>query len=301
MNKKTALIFVILTGLLSSCSLIPQLQQAREAYLETRVVELLAELPTAEVTLEPVEAEPTASEEAVAKMPEATEEPTAEVTEAPTAEAKQVEEPTLAPTSTSKDPAVYLGDPDWKDEMTKVGNWPTSTDEYLSATYENETLKMVALSETNGWRLASTNALKDAYIEATFKVMKCDGTDGYGLIFRVPDKTNANRGYLFGVTCDGRYGLRTFDGTKGEYGQMLWLKYHTASDLVKKGKEQTHRLGVMTVGNTLAMFIDGVKVAEISDQVYTEGFFGLYINRDKTENLTVFVDDVAYWLDPTLP
>jgi len=301
MKLRIALSFILLAGILAGCSLIPQLETVREQYLETRVADLLAEMPTAEKALVEETLKATATEEIIEETPAPTEESTKEAEETltvePTAEPKSIEA-TFTPTSTSADPAVYLGEPDWKDDMSKVGYWPTSTDEYLSATFENGTLKIVALSETNGWRIASTDALKDAYIEATFKVMECSQTDGYGIILRVPEKANPNRGYLFGVTCDGRYGLRTFDGTKGAYGEMLWLKYHTLSDLIKKGKEQTNRLGVMAVGQRLLLFINGVKVDEISDAAYKEGFFGVYINRDYTENLTVYVDDVAFWRDP---
>jgi len=39
-------------------------------------------------------------------------------------------------------------------------------------------------------------------------------------------------------------------------------------------------------------------VDEFVDDTYPEGFFGLFINRDRTENLTINVDTVSYWTDP---
>jgi uncharacterized lipoprotein len=59
MNKKIALISLLLIGVLASCSVIPQFQQAREQYVETRTAELLAEMPTTEpLPTEVVEATP---------------------------------------------------------------------------------------------------------------------------------------------------------------------------------------------------------------------------------------------------
>jgi len=78
MNKKIALISLLLIGVLASCSVIPQFQQAREQYVETRTAELLAEMPTTEPL-------PTEAVEATPKV-EPTAEPTAEVTEEATAE-----------------------------------------------------------------------------------------------------------------------------------------------------------------------------------------------------------------------
>jgi len=304
MNKKLALISILLAGILAGCSLIPQFQQAREQYLETRVAELLEQTPAIEtevatgaVVTEAVAEVTATTEEVVEETVEPTIEATAEVTEEP--KTVETSEPTLTPMVTSYDPAVYLGDATWKDEMTEVGNWPTSTDDYMSVSYENGALKITALSETNGWRIASTESLENAYIEATVKMGTCTETDGYGIIFRVPEDTGYNRGYLFGITCDGRYSLRTWDGLTGENGLMKSLKVLTISDLINKGKDQTNRLGIMAIGNRLIMYINGEKVDEVSDDAYSEGFFGIYINRDNTENLTIHVNEVKYWVDPT--
>ena len=74
----------------------------------------------------------------------------------------------------------------------------------------------------------------------------------------------------------------------------------TASDLINKGKDQANRLGVAAVGDRLTLFINGAKVGEVINDNYEKGYFGVFINRDKTKDLTVKVDQVRYWADPEI-
>ena len=230
MSKKIAWISILLVVLMSGCSLVPQFQSAREEYLETRVAELLEEADSEEEQVEVVEV--AATEEALEEEePEVTEEveeteeakepkETEEVEEEPTAEATEEEAEATEEAedeaeeedekSISTDPGVYLGEPDWEDDMSVPGNWPTTTNDFNMAAFDNESLMITALSESFGWRIASTDAVVDAYIEATFKVEDCSGKDDYGIIFRVPTNSNYNRGYLFGISCDGHYVLRSW-------------------------------------------------------------------------------------------
>jgi len=298
---------ILVISLLTGCGLVERFRQAEEQYLETRIAELLEEMQqeelaspqpvsTEEGPVEEPTVEPTQAETAVLPTGEVTEEPQEEATPEPT------KEPSLEPTIESDDPGVYLGEPDWLDDMSKAEFWPTGVDDmgYMSAEFENGTYRMRALSEISGWRIASTSSLKNAYIEASFKIGECSQTDGYGFIFRVPDPKNPVKGYLYGLTCDGQFGLRAWDGTVGESGQTTWLKYYATHGAVRKGKDQTNRLGVMAIGDRIILFVNGEKVFEVTNDTYGKGNFGVYINRDRTEKLTVTVDDVKYWLDPEL-
>lgn len=307
MKKAITLLVIILAGLLAGCSVLERFQQAEEQYLETRVADLVEEITT---EAPPVE-EPAAEEEKAVdtleeteETPEPVEEPTEAATEEPTEEPEVEEtpeatvEPVVEATVESDDPAVYLGKPDWVDEMDKPQFWPVDTDVFTSAVFENGAYKFVGLTEVPGWRIASTVELGKAYIEATVKMgAACSDTDNYGIIFRVPKNSGYNRGYFYGVTCDGRYNLRMWDGLSGESGKSVTLKYFTASEFINKGKNQVNRLGVMTVGDRILLFVNGEKVDEIVDETYDLGFFGLFVNQDKTKDLTVYVDQVRYWLD----
>jgi hypothetical protein len=301
MKKALTLLVIILAGLLAGCSVLERFQQAEAQYLETRVSDLVEELTTAEppAVEEPKEVEPTVEEEVV-ETPEVTEEVTVEPTEEPEVveTAEPTKEPEPVPTIVSNDPAIYLGDPNWVDEMDKPAYWPVGSDDFTAASFENGTMKFVALQDLPGWRIASTNELGKAYIEASVKMgAACSETDSYGILFRVPKNSGYNRGYFFGVTCDGRYNLRMWDGLSGENGKSITLKYFTANAAINKGKNQVNRLGVMTVGDRLLLFVNGEKVDEIVDDTYDLGFFGVFVNSDRTKDLTVYVDQVRYWLD----
>lgn len=315
MSKKFALLSIMLVILLSGCSLVPQFQSAREQYLETRVAELLDEMEVEEEPAAVLEA--TATEEAVEdKAEEAeeveeteeaeeaveTEEPTAEPTEAveeveETEEAEESEEEGEDQKSLSTDPGVYLGDPEWEDDMTATGNWSLATDDYLAATYDEETLMIKSLTTEHGWRAAYTGALEDAYIEAVITAGTCAGSDAFGLMFRMPENVGYQRGYVFVITCEGTYALRKWDGLTGANGAMEELIEFTESDLINAGEDGTNRLGVLTVGDYITIFLNGEEIGQITDDSYEKGFFGIYLNADKSEDLTIYVDDVKYWTD----
>jgi hypothetical protein len=328
MKMKLMAIIMIAASFISGCTLVEQFEQAKSEYLETRVVELLDELPeeeavieeevvektlveTEEVILEETEVVEDAAEaeegsdtetEDTEETPEAddaadteeeqTVEPTQEATEEP--QATPEPEPTVEPA----DPAEYLGDASWMDEMDTAEFWPTGTDQFSSAAFENGKLKITALSDVRGWRLASAPVLENAYIQADVEMGTCAGTDGYGLMFRVPENTGYNQGYLFEITCDGRYAIRKWNGLSGENGTMTTLKYYTISESINKGSDQSNRIGIMALNDRLVMYVNGEKVGEVSDADFTSGFFGLYVKRDKTQDLTIFVDSVSYWTDP---
>ena len=305
--KKAIALFVILAAVLvAGCSVVERFKMAEQQYLETRVADLLEEMPAE--TVEPVVTEEAKVVETEVVVEETVEipEPTVEATEEPEVDETPVvtEEPakklTVEPTVVSFDPAVYLGTPNWVDEMEKPEFWVAGSDEFTSAVFENGAMTFKALSEIPGWRIATTEELSKVYMEAKVKMGACSGTDSYGLVFRVPKNVNYNQGYFFSVTCDGRYSLRLWNGLSGDNGKSVMLKNLTASDLINKGKDQTNRLGVATVGDSLILFINGEKVEELKDETYPSGFFGLFVNRDNTKDLTVFVNQVRYWTDPEI-
>ena len=313
MYKKVITLLILSAIILTGCGLAERFEQAKTTYLDKRVEEMLEEMPAGEAVVEEPASEETVEEVAEEPEPEATEEPappesepeveeTEEVEEEETPEVEETEEPeeepTPEPTVESNDPAVYLGDPTWVDTMETGEFWTTSAGELTSAVFEEETLKIVALSDITGWRIASQPVLKNAYIEAEVAMGSCSGTDSSGLIFRVPNHTGYNQGYLFGVTCDGKYRLRKWDGLKGETGQMLTLHPFTASGFINIGEGASNRVGIMTLDDRLGMIVNGEMVAEGSDDTYEQGFFGMFINRDNTEELTIHVDNVKFWVDP---
>lgn len=249
----------------------------------------------------PVEISSSSTPEIVDETTETTEveetEPTATDTAEPTEETAtptQTETPTASPTPTlaDTDPALTLGDPDWEDTMDDGDNWPTGYSQYTSIDFSDGYLKLTAETSIDGWRL-TWPYLEDFYLEVTLQSPDCEGSDHYGLMFRVPDGTSANKGYLFGITCDGTFSLRRWDGSVMHY-PVEW----TESDAINTGEDVENVLGVMAVDDELTLYINGQEVAEVTDSAYLSGSFGIFIGSDNVEDLTVWVDQIRYWENP---
>jgi hypothetical protein len=183
-----------------------------------------------------------------------------------------------------------LGEPDWRDTFSNASNWFLLDTKNTKFTVEDGQLEMKAINPGEGeeWGLANHSALTDFYLEATFITGDvCSGLDRYGILARAPDP---NSGYVFGFSCDGRYRLYKWDG-ESYRGLQEWA--YSAQILV--GPDQTNRLGFWAKGSTLRLYANGKLLAEVTDGAYDEGRFGLFIGSANTEDLIVFVDEIAYW------
>jgi hypothetical protein len=262
----------ILTGTPIQIDVTPPVTE--EVIVETEEPE---EIETAEPTKEEV-IEPTETEE-----PE-------ESTQTP----QPTDTPAPMPTATlaSTDPTLNLGDPDWVDQMNNDNNWPTGFSEYTEIEFEDGFLKLTATSDLEGWRITWPK-IDNFYLEATLQTPECSGGDHFGLMFRVPADSQAGKGYLFGITCDGYYSLRRWDGNI-MYALVNW-RFH---DSIEMGEDAVNKLGVMARNSSLALYINGQKVQELSDSSYLEGQFGIFVGRTNVDDLTVWVDQIRYWVDP---
>ena len=119
------------------------------------------------------------------------------------------------------DPRLTLGTPTTVDTMDKTTtwNWPTGKLEFTSTRFENGKLILTGLTDVTGWQLPILTYTADKYIEMKAQARECRGSDNYGMIFNVPVFLEADRGYLFAISCDGKYQLRKWDGKFGEKGQ----------------------------------------------------------------------------------
>lgn len=312
------ILFLSILSVLSACTL--PLTQATppvvsDEEMATRVAKILTEmpqptdgLPTAELPpLATIEPEPT--EEVVEETEEvATTEPTSQpeqatATQQPTATQDVV--PTVAVTTApaftppADDPRTKLGTPTWTDKMDDDTFWPVGTDNYTAIKFENGQLKLTGLTTTDGWRLAATESLGNVYMEATVNTGTCTGTDRYGFIFRVPVAHEANKGYLFGVSCDGKYSLREWDATIGSKGSMTTHVNWTASDSIQSGSNKTNKIGMMAVADRLILYINGVLITEVKDNTFSSGSFGLFVGARETTDFTISVDEISFWKNPT--
>jgi len=184
-----------------------------------------------------------------------------------------------------------LGPADWTDPFTNASNWFLLNSGNIQWKVEDGALVMTALSAGGNeqWGLSNRPALEDFYLEATFRTGKtCSGLDRYGFLFRAPDP---NKGYVLGVSCDGRYRLYKWDGQT--YNPLQ--EWKSDANLLS-GPDKTNKIGVWAKGNKISIYLNGVKVAEFTDGAYVKGEFGLLLGSTNTNNFEVFVEEIAYWV-----
>ena len=197
-----------------------------------------------------------------------------------------------SPTPAPDDPVDSLGSPDWKASFLDASNWYTFKTEQSSIQVVEGTLTLTSYKANNyeSWSM-SYPKISNFYLEMQGVIKdSCEGKDRYGMIFRAPDP---NQGILFGITCDGHYRIRTWDGEA--YTELIQWK---PSEHILSGPNQANRIGVMADGHELTLYINGHKVAELSDDTYNSGVFGAYIASSETPGLIVTITQAAYW---TLP
>jgi hypothetical protein len=314
MKIKTILFAMITTSLLlGACGLTPGSKPVTDDAMQTEIVMLLTSMvtetpiPLIVDTPMPVEPTPTYNPSMlpgvlVTATPEPTEgndepllditpsEPTLEMlTFTPDGDVDDTEEPTEESTPSPSDPVERLGDPDFQDTFDNGDNWFLGKDAYIDMKVSNGNLVLIGLSQTSGWRMTN-RSIKDGYIQLTGKIVECQGADAFGLMVRVPNVTTGNSGYLFGITCDGKYGLRKWNGEK-----MLTLINWKSNEAIKKGSNQTNRLGISLIGNEIELYVNGKLVGSAIDKDFRQGGFGLFISARETEKMTALMDEISLW------
>jgi hypothetical protein len=200
--------------------------------------------------------------------------------------------PTITPTFIPDDPRNSLGPYSWVDTYANGNNWPQGSDKFTNTVFENGKMKLTALTDADGWRLTYPS-ISNFYLEASFQTLDCEKSDHFGLLFRVPDISAANQGYFYGIQCDGKYFLKVFSENL-----MTSIVYAKANSAILTDQSAVNRLGVMAEGDKLTLYVNGVMVKEVIDPHFTRGGFGIFVGSDVVSNLTVIVDEIAYWSLP---
>ena len=291
MKKYLFLVCVLFTGLVlsSSCSMpsrssesVPIREAAYTAAAETVIAQLTQAAQTAvpgmslsDTPLGPPPVNPAQSTLTPSPSPTLAELPS------PTA--------TITPTESiaADDPRLRLGEPDWRDTFKDGGNWSLYEDEHVRFDVSDGVLIMTAFQADgrDSWMLTRPEPL-NYYLEITAAPQDCSGLDRYGVIFR----TDAEEGYLFGFSCDGQYSLRRWNGE-----DFKMLVDWTSSPDIRAGADQTNRMGLMVQDDQFTLYANGNRLAEASDDSYSEGGLGLFVAAKETEDFNVQVSEVAYW------
>ncbi|NLG72797.1 MAG: hypothetical protein GX495_12255 [Chloroflexi bacterium] len=99
---------------------------------------------------------------------------------------------------------------------------------------------------------------------------KASGPDDnhFGVICRAVDSSHF---YFFLISSDGYYGIGR---RSGEQQDLLGMDGMQPSEAIRQGEETNH-IRADCVGDRLTLYVNGTKLAEVQDPVYTHGDVGL--------------------------
>ena len=312
--KKVVILFVLAVLVLTAC-----MQQATptqtDSEMATKVAQILTNmptptgqvpistsitpgLPTMVMTATNAPADATQAPSPTTAPPEATATEAPSATPLPPTATATQPAPTDTPsgptaTPVNGDPRNNLGSPTWTDPMNNGNNWPTGTDPsgYTAIAFNNGFMELTGLQAIDGWRL-TYKKFSNAYLEMTVNTGSCLPKDRYGIIARVPNSAQANRGYMFTFTCDGNFAIRKWDGPSNSMTNLVNWKANAA---IKSGANQTNRMGIMFEGSKLSLYANGVLVGEAQDATWSEGVFGIFAGAHESNEYTLKVDEISYW------
>ncbi len=288
--KKAAVFPILLVLILSSCNIPKVTQEALEQddIVATQVAQMLTQVREQTVDIPVVTDEPAVQQPTETTQPSATPEPTATNTPLPTST------PTNTPTLTPdlSDPAITLGSPTWTNEFSAVSSvWEyadTETSFHVADGFLN--IKSYGYPYWHGWYVTSPK-IEDFYLEMTYNMPVCSGSDYIGLAFRSPDGTQF---YFMAASCNGSWGFYRMDST---------IKVNTILSFAPSGEfkpaPNVNRIGVKANGTSFEFYVNGKKVGSASDSTLKDaGKIGFVTSFVENSGFTTRVDKLQYWLLP---
>lgn len=184
-----------------------------------------------------------------------------------------------------------LKSPTWEDTFKNNKYWYLldTANTHFSIKKGRLIMKADSPGKRDEWGLATRPDLENFYILATFKTGDaCEGKDRYGLLIRA---RNPNSGYIFSFSCDGSFRIYRWDG-KNYYALEEWKQ----DSNIFAGANQINRMSILAEDSTFKLYANGKLLGEYEDDTYDYGQFGLLIGSQKTSDLRIFVEDIAYWV-----
>jgi hypothetical protein len=209
----------------------------------------------------------------------------------------------VTPVTGSFNPVAVYGPPTFEDPMTggNINDWTNPTTGLLPNTNYIKITETDAKFYVTGkmpgfstwyfqWR-----ELSDFYLQSTFDSGSCAGKDAYGLIVRGPEHlAGVSYGYVAAFSCDGSLWVFRLDGANPYTTKELVSWTH--SDYITAGANKTNVMGVQAIGDKLTIFANGHQIAQVTDDEYSQGRFGVFVRSSEDGDYTYRVKKIAYWI-----
>lgn len=164
--------------------------------------------------------------------------------------------------------------------------WDDAFDRYTTKQYGNNKYYIeITTSNLVAWGLAN-RSVADFRLEVDAAQEAGPNNNGYGILFRLQDRDNF---YRFDISGDGFFLLSKFHD-----GEWVTLVPWTASSAVNVG-QAANRLTVEAIGNQIRVYANDALLAEVEDDMSTEGNFGFFASTFSEPNLTISFDDIKLW------
>jgi len=137
------------------------------------------------------------------------------------------------------------------------------------------------------WSLAGRD-LTDVRIEVDAYKMGGDRNNRFGVICRAASPTSF---YTLVVSSDGYYGVGMIDGQ--DY-RLIGMDALQPTDAVHQGSALNH-LRADCIGDTLTLYVNGVKLAEVKDKTFATGDVGLIAGTYDTPGTDIRFDDFTVY------
>jgi hypothetical protein len=205
------------------------------------------------------------------------------------AEAQSTSEPTgeAQPTAEAGAPTpqpARRGDSIYESDF-RIG-WALFDEDRVTSQRSEDGYQLNVLGNWAGWSYSTQIDESEFYAEITAEPLECPDRQGsYGLMFHYVDTTHFR---LFIVWCDGQFSL--VERTESNRAAVL----HEAE--LPEGIDPAageHRLGVLAQGNTLAMYMDDIRVGAVTVGSMPEGDMGPYAETIGAQSISVLFSRLA--------
>lgn len=198
--------------------------------------------------------------------------------------------PAIAQQSVPGDPAVALGKPNGQDTFDNANNWTLFDTQCFKSEIKNGKYYITAkgVKDYTCWEV-TWPMIQNFYLEVEAQTpQSCSPNDTYGVLFRAPDNY---RGYLYGLTCDGRYYLNVFDGQT-----TTQLIKPSSNPAILVGAGKVNRMGVVVYGAQYQLYANGYYLNQAFDTTYLDpGKIGFFVRAATTQPYTVAFDNLKVW------
>lgn len=200
------------------------------------------------------------------------------------------------------DPVKEYGNPTFSDDM-KGGNiddWTNPStgllpdNSFIRITMDNQEFLVTGKQAAFSTWYFTWHELEDFYLQATFETGDCTGKDAYGLIVRGPEHLAGEAfGYVVAFSCDGYLWIYRLDSAD-PYTTTDLVSW-TRSEHIVTGADKVNVMGIKAIGDKLTIYANGHQIAEVTDDNYGDGRYGIFVRPELTANYTYRVVEMSYW------